>query len=530
MSNELIKTLQNPTLYDHPTEAFKVLETHISWVILTGSFAYKIKKPVDFGFLDFSSLEKRKHFCEQELQLNRRLAPSLYLDVIPISGSTTHPIINNTENSPSIEYALKMTQFTQDGILSNLQEKRALTSYHITELSTTLANFHQHVEVASSNSPFGTLDAVQTPIEENFQQIQSQLTLLGIDNDNALHSIKAWARSSFERLRPLIDARKERGFTRECHGDLHLGNITLFNHELVIFDCIEFNASLRWVDTISDLAFLVMDLEKRGEIAYANLLCNNYIEQSGDYEGMALLYFYKSYRALVRAKVAVLSIQKEGDERGAAENKHSLMEEYRQYISLADSYESMPDRYILLMHGYSGSGKSVVSNTLVEQLGVMRIRSDVERKRLFKYQASDRSDSPLDGGIYTKEATHRTYDRIVKLSTTILEGGMPVVVDATHLQLWQRHSLLKVAESHAVPLLIISCCAENKILEERVKKRLHEKSDVSEAGIKTLQSQQQTSDALSSSELNYTVHVHTDQKNHLTKLISHIKHHLNLGY
>ena len=527
MSNELIKALQNPTLYDHPTEAFKVLETHISWVLLTGSYAYKIKKPVNFGFLDFSSLEKRKHFCEQELHLNRRLAPSLYLDVVSISGAITNPVIGSAANKGSVhpfEYALKMTQFPQDGIFSTLQEKRALTSRHINELSIMLSNFHQEVKISPVNSAFGTPDSILAPVEENFHQIESQLNTLGLEYINTLHSIKEWALSSFQRLRPLIEKRKAQGFIRECHGDLHLGNITLFNNDLVIFDCIEFNPSLRWVDVISDLAFLIMDLEKRGEVAYANKLCNTYIELTGDYEGMSLLYFYKSYRALVRAKVAVLSIDATESIK-TTETNHSLMNEFQQYINLADNYESVPSRYILLMHGYSGSGKSVVSNTLVEQLGAIRIRSDVERKRLFNYSANDRTDSSLNGGIYTEEVTQKTYDRIVKLTATLLEGGLSVIVDAAHLKHWQRNSLLSVAESHAVPLLIVSCCATDEVLKERIETRLNEKSDASEAGIKTLKSQQQTANGLTGTELSYTLHVHTDQEGHLTTLIKALKCH-----
>jgi len=526
VSNELIKALQNPTLYDHPTEGFKVLETHISWVILTGPFAYKIKKPVNFGFLDFSSLEKRKHFCEQELHLNRRLAPSLYLDVVTISGSVTHPALDtktgSDENPHIFEYALKMTQFPQEGILSTLQEKQVLTSKHINELSTILASFHQRVEIAPINSTYGMPGSVLAPIEENFKQIQSRLKTLNLECTDTLHSLKEWALSSFQQLRPIIEARKTQGFIRECHGDLHLGNITLFNDALVIFDCIEFNPSLRWVDVISDLAFLIMDLEKRGQNAYANQLCNAYMELTGDYEGIALLKFYKSYRAMVRAKVAVLSIKEEED---TTEAKRSLMKEYQQYINLADKYEAIPNRYILLMHGYSGSGKSVVSNTLVEELGAIRIRSDVERKRLYSYMASDRTDSPLNGGIYTEEATQKTYDRIVTLASTLLEGGLPIIVDATHLKKWQRNLLLQEAESHAVPLLIISCCAADEVLKERIEKRSNEKLDASEAGIKTLKNQKQTAEALSNSELSYTLHVHTDQEGHLTKLIKEVKHH-----
>ena len=540
MSVELIKALQNPTLYDHPTKDFQVLETHISWVILTGSYAYKIKKPVNFGFLDFSSLEKRKFYCYEELRLNRRLAPDLYIAVIPIYGSAEKPYLSEPplnqasdarqkQNSQNpIEYALRMTQFDQSGLLDRLEESNKLTSSHIKTLAKSLASFHRRVNSKIPNDYFGTAQSVFAPVNENFEQIQAKLSQTSLIEE--LLALKKWAVSSFEALQTLLEQRRALGFIRECHGDLHLGNITLFDQQIVIFDCIEFNASLSWIDTISDLAFLVMDLEKRGQNAYANQLTNNYLELTGDYQGAALLRFYKAYRAMVRAKVAVLSLQPDTDELPADTNLE-LMNQYHQYVAQANDYKTAPSRYVLLMHGFSGSGKSHISSQLVERLGAIRIRTDVERKRLFDYEASDNTQSPVDGGIYTHAATQKTYEHVASQASILLAGGLPVIIDAANLKQWQRALFFHLADVQAVPLIIISCSADSRVLKERVIKRAErpktgQERDASEAKIDTLEQQQLSADALSTNELRHTVQIHTDQSDPLDLAIREINNHL----
>ena len=540
MSVELIKALQDPTLYDHPTKDFQVLETHISWVILTGSYAYKIKKPVNFGFLNFSSLEKRKFFCHEELRLNRRLASDLYVEVKPIYGQPSHPSLskqplkyafsaepNKADNGP-IEYALKMVQFDQNGLLDLLEEAHKLTPHHIKTLAKSIASFHASVNSNIPNDNFGTAQGVFAPVNENFEQIQDKLTQPSCLEE--LLTLKKWATTTFRGLQALIEQRRSLGFVRECHGDLHLGNITLFDQKIVIFDCIEFNASLSWIDTISDLAFLVMDLEKRGQSAYANQLTNHYLELTGDYQGAVLLRFYKAYRAMVRAKVAILSLHPDTDESSTKAND-GLMGQYHQYIAQASRYKTTPNRYILLMHGFSGSGKSHISSQLVEQLGAIRIRTDIERKRLFNYEASDNTRSSVNGGIYTLSATQKTYDHVASLATTLLEGGLAVIVDAANLKQWQRALFIEVATSQAVPLIIVSCCADNSVLKERVIKRAspsaaNQEKDASEAKVDTLEQQLRSADSLSVDELRHTIQIRTDKPNPLDLTIHEIEKHL----
>ena len=297
----LIQALQNPALYNHPVSHFQVIETHISWVLLTGDYAYKIKKPIDLGFLDFSSLEKRHHYCLQELALNRRLAPQIYLDVIAIGGKPESPVLGA---EPIIEYAVKMRQFSQSSRLDNVLASHTLKPEHIDQLADNIAAFHEQIEIAGKDSDYGNPASVLKPIEENFQQIFARLS--DDDDIRQLDALKDWSLTQYAQLLPHIKQRKVDGFVRNCHGDLHLANIALIDEKIVIFDCIEFNESLRWIDVISEVAFTTMDLIDRGHTNYAARLLDRYLQRSGDYAGLMLFQFYQVYRAVVRAKVAII--------------------------------------------------------------------------------------------------------------------------------------------------------------------------------------------------------------------------------
>ncbi|KXS50785.1 MAG: hypothetical protein AWU57_4830 [Marinobacter sp. T13-3] len=276
--NTLIQALQDPALYDHPVNEFRVIETHISQVILTGDYAYKIKKPMDFGFLDFSTLERRKHFCEEELRLNRRLAPNLYLEVLPITGTPEKPCLGGS--GEAFEYAVRMRQFNQDELFDKRQERGDLPPELLTSLARQVAQFHDSLPSIPDDKPLGTPESVYAAMQENFDQIRPLLDdpalLKQLDN------LEEWTRTTFERQRDLIASRRANGLVRECHGDLHLANITVFEDQVTVFDCIEFNEPFRWIDVINDLAFLLMDLESRKEPELANLVLNTYLEYRGD--------------------------------------------------------------------------------------------------------------------------------------------------------------------------------------------------------------------------------------------------------
>ncbi|WP_420845047.1 AAA family ATPase [Marinobacter iranensis] len=517
-SDNLILALQDPALYDHPVKDFQVIETHISWVILTGDFAYKIKKPMDFGFLDFSTLERRQRFCEEELRLNRRLAENLYLEVLPITGSADAPEIGG--EGEAFEYAIRMRQFDQNELFDVRQENSKLTPELLTSLAHQAADFHEKQPPVTPGKPLGTPDAVQAAMQENFDQIRPMLDdealLLQLDN------LEQWTRTTFERQSALIAQRYEGGFVRECHGDLHLANITVYEGEVTVFDCIEFSEPFRWIDVINDLAFLLMDLESRREPELANLVLNTYLEYRGDFEALPLLPLYKAYRAMVRAKITLFTM---GNPSLTDADREGLMQRYRDYVQLAEDYSAIPNPYLLATTGLSASGKSCVSASMAAELGLIRLRSDVERKRLFGLGPLDQSKSATGEKLYTKDANQRTYQRLAELAGELLTSGMPVIVDAACLKQAERELLTDVAESRGMPFALIHCEAPLESRKEWIRKR---SGDASEATEELLEEQETWFEPLTTEEKAHTVHLHTDQEHVAEAVADRIRQHFGL--
>jgi aminoglycoside phosphotransferase family enzyme len=339
---ELIRSLGDPACYDHPAGPVRHLETHISHILLTGDYAYKVKKPLDLGFLDFSTLAKRLHACEEEVQLNRRLAPAIYLGVVPITGSPAAPRVNGSGDA--FEYAVKMRQFPADATLDRLDASGGPSAEQVEAIARTIARFHLHdCARAPDDSPWGTPEKVWYPMGENFEHIAP---LLADPARRAqLDAVHAWSAAEHARLSPLLAARKRDGFVRECHGDLHLGNLAWVDGGLLVFDCIEFNPELRWIDIQSEIAFCYMDLLQRCHAEWAWLFLNLWLDKTGDYEGLSLLRYYAVYRAMVRAKVAAIRMaQLAGNEREAA------LKEVRSLLGLAMKLRnSMPVSLMITM-------------------------------------------------------------------------------------------------------------------------------------------------------------------------------------
>jgi aminoglycoside phosphotransferase family enzyme/gluconate kinase len=521
MTDTLIQTLKTSAAFPHPAEAIQVRETHISWVLLTGDFAYKIKKPVDFGFLDYSTLEKRKHFLELEMELNQRLAPELYLEVLPVSGTPEAPRIGDA--SDPFEYTLKMRQFDDSQLLNALQQRGELKEEHLLQLSSEIADFHEQLAGQRPPDDLGTADAIWAPAQQNFEQIRDLL-----DDETALKQLKLledWSVDTFDRLKDTFNQRHAQGFIRECHGDLHLGNATLWQGKVVAFDCIEFNPGFRWCDVISDLAFLLMDLEDRGLKQLANITLNHYLEKTGDYEGLQLLCFYKVYRALVRAKINLFRLGQPGlDE----EDKAAVIRQYRSYTDLAESYTDFNSPYLMITYGVSGSGKSTLTENVVRELGRIRIRSDVERKRLFGLAAETNSHAALSEGIYTPEANEKTYQKLTELADQVLRACYPVTLDATNLKRAQRDRLRDVAENLGLPSLIIALKADEATLKRRITKRQQDGEKVAEADLAVLEKQLASRELLNEDELGCTVTVDTDAPAASQTLVKLIRDHLKL--
>ncbi len=493
--NELIRALQNPALYDHPIKDFSLIETHISWVLLTGSFAYKIKKPVNLGFVNFSTLAKRQYFCAEELRLNRRFAPELYLQVIAIKGSAAQPRLSG--GGKTIEYAVKMREFPQHCLLSAHATERRLEPAHIDSIADVIASFHALAERAEPNSTYGAVDIILKWGRENFDNIEAVTPASVLPE--YFETLMSWCTAGKHNLR-VMNERQSRGFIRECHGDLHLGNMALIEGNITLFDCIEFNPELRWIDTISEVAFVAMDLQARGYSGFAWQFINRYLQASGDYAGIALLRYYFVYRALVRAKVAALGVMQESSDTNHGQQKYR---EAIRYLDLAHRWSSDDRPAIIIMHGLSGSGKSTLARHIVEALGAIQIRSDVERKRLFDLSPEDHSGSSIEQGIYTQDATKRTYDRMAKLTKIVVLAGFTTIVDASFLNKSDRDQFKRLAQACYAPCIVISCRAPEGVLRERIRHRSETQQDPSEADLTVLQHQLQSQEPLTSDELTH---------------------------
>lgn len=497
-AQRLIEALTSADAYHHPTRAIHVVETHCAWVLLTGDFAYKIKKPVDFGFLNYSTLEKRRSYCEEEVRLNRRFAPAIYLDVVAITGQPDRPQMAGSGSA--LEYAVRMRQFADDRLLSQLAERKQLDASHIDQLVDQVVDFHQSTQRASPDAPYGEPQQIHHWVSENFQHIRPSLKTAG--RIGQLDGIQQGVEAERNRIEELLTRRKQDGYIRECHGDLHLGNITLIEGKVTLFDCIEFNPELRWIDVFSDVAFLVMDLDDRHYRNYAFHFLNAYLHRSGDYQGLGVLRYYMVYRALVRAKVAMLRRQQAARDSvlfGTADA------EYSQYIQLAASYLAPGQAALLITCGLSGSGKSTVARQLCEASGMIQIRSDIERKRLSGLDARDKSHSGLDEALYSASQTEKTYRRLAELATGVLQSGYPVIVDATFLQRQYRDVFRSLAEKHKVPFTIVQCVATDKELELRIQARALEGRDPSEATLDVLNAQRKNQQPPDSDEKSHVI-------------------------
>ena len=493
----LIRTLlTDQACYDHEVGQVQMVETHISWVLLTGEFAYKIKKPVDLGFLDFSTLVLRQQACADEVRLNRRLAAEMYLGVVAITGSQAAPRINgpsiNSRETP-IEYAVKMRQFPSGATLDRLDERGELGTAQIDQLAARLARFHrEECESAPADCAWGEPETIARPVAENFQLLAERL------NDPAesrcLAVLQIWSDAEHARLTPLMRERKRKGMVRECHGDLHLGNLAWVNGQIVIFDCIEFSPALRWIDVISEVAFCFMDLLHRQHRDLAMRFLNAWLETSGDYEGVALLRYYAVYRALVRAKVAALR----ADQLGGSD---ALRAEVSSCLLLAEQLTQNMPTQLWITHGLSGSGKTTFSQMLLQDYGMIRVRSDVERKRLAGQDALAHSGAGIGQGLYTQEAGRRAYEQLSRLTEGLLATGWPVIVDAAFLERWQRDLFREIAKQRGLHLNILNLNADPATLRERVSQRAAQGQDASEADLRVLQHQIETEQPLGNDEL-----------------------------
>lgn len=468
----------------------RLVETHVSWVLLDGVHAWKIKKPLRLPFLDARALATRARLCREELRLNRRLAPSLYLDVVAIRGSVHAPRLEGI--GPAIDYALRMRQFPAGALFSEQLAAGTLRPQHLEQLAQRLADFHREAAVAGPATPWGTSHAIEADTRRLLESLQAQ----GAATECA--TLRAWVDAQVPRLGAAWQARRDAGRVREGHGDLHLANAVRLGDDVTAFDCVEFDPALRWIDVVSDIGFLVMDLlaHGRGDLGYRFL--DAYLDASGDHEGIVVLRWYLVYRALVRALVARIRSGQDGGATAAPD-----------YLGLALRLAGAGDARLLITHGLSGSGKSHLALRLLAQAQAIRLRSDVERKRLHGLGAQARTTSAPGGGIYSPVSGRRTYARLREAAEIALRAGERVVVDAAFLQRGDREALRDLAQDLGVPFTILHCRAPETLLRDRVQSRHTQGSDASEADVAVLGRQRDGVEPLTAAEQAHAVVVDT---------------------
>ncbi|MEP7262738.1 MAG: AAA family ATPase, partial [Usitatibacter sp.] len=477
--------LHDCACYPHPAGTVQMIETHISWVLLAGDFAYKVKKPVSLPFLDFSTLEARRRACEEEVRLNRRTAPQLYLGVVPIGGALAAPRV--AEGRQVFEYAVKMLRFPQEALYSERAKRGILDDADIDALAEAVVALHRQ-------APRG--GAAQPMPEGAIANLAEIAALCPAPARACLEVLEGWTRREAAALAGTFERRAGEGFVRECHGDLHLANVVRIDGRPVAFDCIEFSAPLRNIDVMSEVAFTTMDLQRHGLPRKASRFLNCYLESTGDYAGLAVLRFYQVYRAAVRAKVAMLG--------GATEEACAL-------LGLAEELTHREAPVVVLMHGVSGSGKSTAAARLLEALGAIRLRSDVERKRLHGIGSGAHAPAAAGAGMYGPRENAGTYERLEELASGVIAAGYPVIVDATFLHRADRDRFRAVAAREHGVLEIADCHAPEAILRRRVAERERGGDDASDAGVEVLQAQLGMREPLGADERMHSVYLDTSR-------------------
>lgn len=440
----------------------KLIETHISWVLLAGEDAWKVKKPVRLAFVDYGTLAARRFFCAEEVRLNARLAPSLYLGVVPVTGTRRKPVLGG-EGKP-IEYAVHMRRFPAGALFSEMLEGGSLEPAHVDALARRIARFHASLPRAPDRNGFATPQRRLSAANAALDGLRAHAP--GSEWEQA----RAWLMEEAARLAPLWRDRRARGCVRECHGDLHLSNVVLLDGEVLAFDGIEFDPMLRWIDVLDDISFAVMDFEARGHSGFAWRLLNAWLDETGDHHAVPGLRFSACYRALVRAHVASLR----GDPG-----------EVRRYLDAALRWMRPRAAALTITHGLPGSGKTFQSQRLLETEGAIRLRSDVERKRLFGIGMLE-SSRARGVDIYSSAAGERTYAYLLGVAKRLLSEGWPVIIDAAFLRQAERRRALALAVKAGLPFSILECDAPLDVLRERLRARTADASEADEGVLRAL--------------------------------------------
>jgi len=485
----LVRRLLSADAYPHAVEAIRLVETHISWVFLTGRHAYKVKKPVDLGFLDFTSLERRRHFCDEEVRLNGRFAPDLYRGSVPIVGPPERALVGGA--GEPIEWAVHLVQFDERDRLDHVLERGALTVADCQALAADIAAVQRGLAVAPVGSPWGTAETFRRVVHLNLDQLGAHRPDLAA----RAAALGAWVDTRIDTHAGLLAARREAGMIRECHGDLHLANLVRHGGRIVAFDGIEFNEALRWIDVANDVAFLAMDLRARGRGDLAATVSSGWVEASGDHGCLPLLPVYLVYRAIVRAAVAAIRAAQAGD---AADGPVAAADACLLYLDLAERLARPRRPTLVATCGISGSGKSTVAGAVAAAIDGIRVRSDVERKRLAGLAPLERPADP--DAVYGEAMTRRTYARLAEIAADVLRAGYSAVVDAACLRRWQRDCLARAAADVDADLVWLELDVAPETAAARVRARADGGLDPSDAGTAVVAAQRASRDPITAEE------------------------------
>jgi len=472
---DILKNLKNPKFYGYDVKSIDILQTHISFVALTGKYAYKVKKPVNFGFLDFSTLEKRKYFCEKELKLNRRLCPDIYLEVLPITRKDNTLELNG--NGEIVDYALKMGEFAQEELMANLIKQEKIREETIEKICDILVDFYNSEMHSMEIDNYGKLEAIKQNISENFKQTQSVIDVTISKEVYAF--INNASNKFFEDRKSVFDERIKGKHIHDCHGDLHSGNIVVSGDNIYIFDCIEFNKRFRYCDVASDIGFLAMDLDYLNHPYLSSYLIDKYVEKSHDKGIFDVLNFYKSYRAYVRGKVLGFRLS---DQNVPEEERENTIETAKKYFDLSQYYASLfsldlknKKPLLFIVSGLSGTGKSTISLKISVDYNAHYINTDIIRKELDGIDKFEKHHDEINTGLYSPEKIDYTYEKVMEKAQNLLKRGENIVLDATFQKKSYRDMARKIAEENSAISVLIQCtCPEHivkKWLEERQRKK-----------------------------------------------------------
>jgi uncharacterized protein len=495
---EVLTSLSRAEAYPHPVDGVTALQTHISVVFLAGPFAYKVKKPVHFEFLDARSLERRRELCLQEVALNRRLCPELYLGVVPVTRGPTGLVVGGS--AVPVEFAVQMQRLPADRMMDRLLEARALTREMVGQVADVLVPFHAHANAGPDVARYGTPEEIQMLWDEHFAQVAPFVgrTLTPIQDGFLKSMVAAWS----VRKKTVLAERVAQGRIRDGHGDLRTSSVC-FTEPPAIFDCLDFSTRLRCSDVASEVAFLAMDLRLRMRPDLAEAFVRRYVERSGDAGLAPLLPFYVCYRACVRGKVE--SLRAEEPEISPEERAEGARLARRAFGLACDAASEDLPPVLLVISGLSGTGKSTLAAELGQRRGWQVLSSDVVRKALHGLGPRDRASAEIDRGLYSPEATRGTYERLASEAGAALEAGRSVIVDATAQSAWQRELLAGAARRSGALFLLAEIRTSDAVVRSRLEERSRQADAVSDAGWEVFLAQKARWEPVSETEWTHLV-------------------------